>query len=237
MLTLKNLTVFAGDKEILHDLSLEFKPGRVYVLMGPNGSGKSTLAHALLGDPALRVKRGSQILMRGKNITRLEPDKRARLGLFLSFQNPLPLPGVSVKELLRLALEKKHSPLELNQKIVASAKELHIKDELLTRSLNEDFSGGEKKRLEALQAVMLEPRVAIFDELDTGVDVDAIKIISRFLKRHLPKEVTVIFITHSAKMAKYIRPDHVLVMKAGHLVKTGDAALVKQVEAKGFDQF
>lgn len=235
MLTVKSLRVSAEKKPILRGLSFTLAPGTTYALMGPNGSGKSTLGETLMGNPRYRTGRGSVIVFEKKNITNKDTTERARLGLFLSFQNPHPLPGVSVKDLLRIALEKKYTPLELSEKIKAFAKELKIKDELLSRSLNEGFSGGEKKKLEALQAVLLTPKLALFDELDTGVDVDAIKTISQFLRKHLAKEATLVFITHSTRLLKYLKPDRVLVMKDGLLVRVGARSLAKKIEERGFD--
>ncbi len=235
MLTLQNLSVSIADKKILNDISFTFRPGRTYALMGPNGSGKSTLAGAIMGHPDMTFSRTSKILLNNKNIKNLSPDKRARLGIFLSFQTPLTLPGVTVFELLRLALEKMLDPVTLHGRIKTLAAELHIKDELLKRSLNDGFSGGEKKKLEALQAVLLAPRFALFDEVDTGVDVDALKTIAHFLKKHLPKETTLVFITHSTRLLGFIKPQEVLVIKNGRLVKTGTAALAKKIEAKGFE--
>ncbi len=235
MLKINHLSVAIDKQPILKQVKVEFCPGKTYVLMGPNGSGKSTLALSILGNPAYTILRGSQILLDGKNITRKAPNERARIGYFLSFQNPLALSGVSVKDLLRIALEKKYTPFELSQKITALAKELKIKDELLTRSLNDGFSGGEKKKLEALQAVLLAPKVAFFDEIDTGVDVDALKIISQFLRKHLPKETTLVFITHSTRLLKYLKPQRVLVMKDGRILKEGTATLAKKIETRGFD--
>lgn len=235
MLTLQNLSVSVEGKKILHDFTFDFLPGKTYALMGPNGSGKSTLASAIMGHPRYSVSRNAKLLLEKKNLKPLSPDERARLGVFLSFQTPMELAGVTVFELLRLALEKKIAPVELHQKVALYAKELHIKDELLKRSLNAGFSGGEKKKLEALQAVLLTPRFALFDEIDTGVDVDALKTIAKFLKRHLPKETTLVFITHSTRLLKAINPDKVLVLRDGRLVKTDTAALAKKIEEKGFD--
>lgn len=235
MLSLHHLSVSINKKLILKQVNLELLTGTTYALMGPNGSGKSTLAMSILGNPTYTILRGSQILLDGKNITRKTPDERARFGFFLSFQNPLALTGVSVKDLLRMALEKKYTPLELSQKIIALAKELKIKDELLTRSLHDGFSGGEKKKLEALQAVLLAPKIAFFDEIDTGVDVDALKIISQFLKKYLPKETTLVFITHSTRLLKYLKPQRVLVMKSGEILKEGTVSLAQKIEVEGFD--
>lgn len=235
MVTLHNLSVAIEGKSILEDISFTFRPGRTYALMGPNGSGKSTLASALMGHPKVSYSKQTKILVGGKNIKNLAPDKRARLGMFLSFQTPLELPGITVFELLRLALEKKIEAVKLHGLVKEYAKELHIKEELLKRSLNEGFSGGEKKKLEALQAVLLAPRFALFDEIDTGVDVDALKTISQFLKKRLPKETTLVFITHSTRLLRYVKPEEVLVMKQGRLVKTGKGALAKKIEEQGFE--
>ncbi len=205
--------------------------------MGPNGSGKSTLASTIMGHPDIKATRLSKILLGEKNIKTLTPDKRSRLGIFLSFQSPLEIAGVSVFDLLRIALEKKYDPLSLHRQVKAYAKELRIKDELLKRSLNVGFSGGEKKKLEALQAVMLAPAFAIFDEIDTGVDVDALKSIAAFLKKHLPRETTLVFITHSTRLLRYINPDEVLIMKNGSLVHSGAASLAITIEQSGFEAF
>jgi len=235
MLTLTHLSASIGEKKILTDISFAFKPGRMYALMGPNGSGKSTLASALMGHPSIIFSRDSKILYGLKNIKNLSPDKRAKLGIFLSFQTPLTLPGVTVFELLRLALEKKTDAVTLHKEVKRYAKELHIKDELLRRSLNDGFSGGEKKKLEALQAVLLTPTFALFDEIDSGVDVDALKTIAQFLKKHLRKETTLVFITHSTRLLRFIKPHTVLVMKQGRLVRTGSLVLAKKIEEKGFE--
>ncbi|MDO8566435.1 MAG: Fe-S cluster assembly ATPase SufC [Candidatus Moranbacteria bacterium] len=236
MLHIKNLSVSIEDKKILDNISFDFHVGKTYALMGPNGSGKSTLAAAIMGHPQITYSRVSKILVSGKNIKNLSPDKRAKLGIFLSFQTPMTLPGVTVFELLRLALEKQIDPVTLHGRVKAYAKELHIKEELLKRSLNDGFSGGEKKKLEALQAVLLKPQFALFDEIDTGVDVDALKTISRFLKKHLSKKTTLVFITHSTRLLRYIKPQEVLIMKVGRLVKTGKGALAKKIEREGFEK-
>lgn len=242
MLILQNLSAAIGEKKILKNISFSFKPGKTYALMGPNGSGKSTLASAIMGHPNIHYSRASKIFIgekparpTGGNIKTLSPDKRAALGIFLSFQTPLEIPGVTIFDLLRIALEKTMDPVTLHKQVKLYAKELHIKDELLKRSLNVGFSGGEKKKLEALQAVMLEPQFALFDEIDTGVDVDALKAISRFLKKHLPKETTLVFITHSTRLLKYVTPDTVLIMKDGSLIKTGGAKLAQEIEHTGFE--
>lgn len=235
MLTLIDLCVAIGEKKILKHISFDFKKGTTYALMGPNGSGKSTLAATIMGQPNIRYTRASKIIIEGKNVKTLSPDQRSALGIFLSFQTPLEIPGITVFDLLRIALEKKMDPVTLHKQVKLYAKELRIKDELLKRSLNVGFSGGEKKKLEALQAVMLAPTFALFDEIDTGVDVDALKTISKFLKKHLPKETTLVFITHSTRLLKYVHPDEVLVIKDGCLVQTGDTTLAQKIERSGFE--
>lgn len=235
MLTIKNFSVSIEGKKILHDISFSFKPGMTYAILGPNGSGKSTLASAIMGHPGLTIARGSKLLFGTKNLRPMSPDKRAALGISMTFQSPLALEGVSVRDLLRLALEKRSDPFAIHQKIREAAKALKIKDELLSRSLNDGFSGGEKKKLEALQIALIEPKFVLFDEIDTGVDVDALKTIAGFLKKTLPTETTRVFITHSAKLLKYMRPDTVLVLRDGRLVATGDSALAARIERSGFD--
>jgi len=235
MITLEKLSVSIEAKKILHDISFTFKPGKTYAIMGPNGSGKSTLASSIMGHPSITYSRASKIMVSGRNIKTLSPDKRALMGIFLSFQTPMTLPGVTVFELLRLALEKQMDPVVLHKKVAEYAKELHIKEELLKRSLNDGFSGGEKKKLEALQAVLLSPSFALFDEIDTGVDVDSLKTISHFLKKYLTKKATLVFITHSTRLLSYIKPDEVMVIKEGRLVKTGTGNKKKKIEEKGFE--
>lgn len=236
MLSIRNLSASIDGAKILKDISIDFKDGTTSVILGPNGSGKSTLAAALLGRPDIVVSRATKFLLDEKNIKTLPTDTRARRGLFLSFQSPLPLPGVSVSDLLRAAQDGTTDPLALHTEIHIYAAELGIKDELLTRSIHDGFSGGERKKIEALQAAVLKPRVAIFDELDTGVDVDAIGIIMRFLKKRLPKTTTRIFITHSPKLLSLVRPDHTIVLKNGSVVAIGDRALADKIIREGFEK-
>jgi Fe-S cluster assembly ATP-binding protein len=249
MLSLKNISVSVEEKEILHTVTYDFVPSKTYALLGPNGSGKSTLGNTVMGHPDLKVVNG-EILFHNESILALSPDERAKKGIFLSFQNPLPLPGVSVMDLFRMALvgsshtkpsekdeTKKMDALTLYKTVHALAAELSIKDELLKRSLYEGFSGGEKKKIEALQAALLQPTLAIFDEIDTGVDVDALKLITAFLKKHLPESATLIYITHSHKLLSTLNPDEVLVIKNGTLVASGTHDLAEQIEKNGFGQF
>ncbi len=235
MVYLKNLTVSVSNKNILDNLNFEFKKNRVYALMGPNGSGKSTLAYTIAGHPAYKADKKSKIVFNKKNIIDEPADKRAKQGIFLSFQTPMSLSGVTVFQLLRLALSGKKDPLSVKQQIDQLAKKLHIKNELLSRSLNDGTSGGEKKKLELLQAVLLDPKLLIFDEIDTGVDVDALKTIAKFLDR-FKKGRTIILITHYNRILKYIKPDKVLVMVGGRIVKEGGYRLAEQVEKKGYEE-
>ena len=237
MLTIKKISASVEDKEILHDISFAFVPGTTYAILGPNGSGKSTLGNTIMGHPDFTLTSGD-ILFGEISLKDLPPHERAKLGIFLSFQNPLPLPGVSVMDLFRMALvsSKKLDAMTLHKKVKAFAEELNIKDALLKRSLHEGFSGGEKKKIEVLQAALLEPKLAIFDEIDTGVDVDALKLITTFIKKHLPEETTLVYITHSHKLLSILNPSTVLVLKNGHLIKTGDHTLAEEIEKNGFEQ-
>jgi Fe-S cluster assembly ATP-binding protein len=236
MLQLKDLTVSAGRKIILEDINFTFEKGKTYAVMGPNGSGKSTLAYAIMGHPSYQLHKTSQIVFGKKRIDTLPADKRAQLGIFLSFQSPLSLSGITVFQMLRLALSGKVDPLVIRERLDTLAKELKIKEELLNRSLNENTSGGEKKKLEILQAAVLNPQCVIFDEVDTGVDIDALKIIAKFINSH-KKNKTYIIITHYNRILKYLKPDKVLVMVGGKLVKTGDYKLAHTIEKEGYEQF
>jgi len=236
MLTLKNLTVSVGKKTILDKIDFTFEKGKTYAIMGPNGSGKSTLAYTIMGHPAYQLHRSSRVLIDQKRIDDLSPDKRSQLGVFLSFQSPLSLSGVTVFQMLRLALSGKVEPLAVKEKLDRYAKQLKIHEDLLHRSLNEGASGGEKKKLEVLQAAVLDPKYVIFDEVDTGVDIDALKIISKFINSN-KKNKTYIIITHYNRILNYLKPDKVLVMIGGQLVKVGNYRLAELVEKKGYEQF
>lgn len=232
MLELKNLTISIEDKTIIESLNLKLGKNKVYVIMGPNGSGKSTLALTLMGHPAYKIKSG-KIFFEKKDITDLESDKRAAAGIFLSFQSPLALSGVSVFSLLRTAIAGKKDPLKLREEIERTAKLLKIKKELLERSFNEGTSGGEKKKLELLQAAILSPKFLMFDEIDTGVDVDALKTIAQFMQKN-KKGKTYLLITHYNRILKYIKPDEVLVIVNGKIVKRGNYKLAEKIEKNGY---
>ena len=238
MLVLNNLTGQIEGKTILTNISATFAPGTTTALLGPNGSGKSTLGNALMGAPFITLEPQSILTLDDQDLHPLSTHERARLGMFMTFQSPLPLSGVSALDLFRAALvtgvHKKYSAKELHDKVRQYAEELALPEELLKRSLHEGFSGGERKKMEALQAVLFAPKVVIFDELDTGVDVDALKVIVNFLQKNLPKNTIRIFITHSHKLLRLYRPDQVLVLKKGKLVKTGGADLAEEIEEFGF---
>ncbi len=234
MLELKNLTVSVADKIIIKNLNLKLKKNKVYVLMGPNGSGKSTLALTLMAHPLYQIKSG-KILFEKKDITDLAPEKRANLGMFLSFQSPLSLSGVSMFSLLRTAIAGKCDPLALREKIEKTAKLLRIKKELLDRSFNEGTSGGEKKKLELLQAAILNPKFLMFDEIDTGVDIDALRTIAQFMEKN-KKDKTYLLITHYNRILKYVKPDEVLVMMEGKIVKQGNYKLAEEIEKNGYEK-
>ena len=205
----------------------------MYILMGPNGSGKSTLAYALAGHPHYEIDSKSKVLFENADMSALSPDKRAKHGFFLSFQTPLSLQGVTVFQLLRVALQGVKDAFILKQEIIKLAKRLKIPTEIIERPLNSGASGGEKKKLEVLQAGILEPKVAIFDEVDTGVDVDALKTMCKYIN-DFKKGRIIIFITHNARILKYVSPDRVLVMKNGQLKKEGNRELIGEIERKGF---
>lgn len=236
MITLKNLTIKVNDKVILKNINYSFKKNNFYAIMGPNGSGKSTLAYAIAGHPNYILDKNSKIFFEDKDITDLEPDKKAQLGIFLSFQNPLSLTGVSLFQLLRLSLSGKIDPLKLKNQLDKLAKRLHIKEDLISRSLNDGASGGEKKKIELIQVAILKPTFLILDEIDTGVDVDALKVISDFLIS-FKKNRTIVIITHYNRILKYLSPDKVLVLFNGGLVDEGDKKLAEEIEKSGYKKY
>ncbi len=219
----------------MQDFNFEFETGKIYAVMGPNGSGKSTLAYTIMGHPSYVVSKESSITFEGENITELKADKRSEKGIFLSFQSPLSLSGVKVQQLLHYALQGKKDPLTIREEIKKYARELNIDEHLLSRSLNEGASGGEKKKLEVLQAAVLEKKLLIFDEVDTGVDIDALKSIAKFLNTH-KQDKTYIIITHYNRILKYLKPDKVLIVGGGKLQKVGDYTLADQIEKEGYDR-
>ncbi|MCX6732793.1 MAG: Fe-S cluster assembly ATPase SufC [Candidatus Roizmanbacteria bacterium] len=235
MLSLHNIKVKVGEKEIITDFSYQFEKNKIYAIMGPNGSGKSTLVQSIIGNPLYTLSKKSSIEFSSKKITNLSPDKRAQLGIGITFQTPIALQGISVFQLLRLAL-KNVDVVKLYEDIERLAKELKINKELIDRPLNEGASGGERKKLEVLQMAILNPSIIFFDEIDTGVDIDSLKTIFTFLKKYR-NDKTFVFITHYSKIFAYLKPDEVLVMKQGKLAATGGREMIQKIEKKGYEAF
>ncbi len=243
VLEIKNLQVSLDKKQILREISLKINSSELHVLMGPNGSGKSTLAYSLVGHPNYKVT-GGKVKLDEQNLLEMSPDKRARAGLFLSFQHPVEVPGVKVQNFLRQAYgvrfaqqkgKQFSSVLAFRQHLQKLAQELQIDPVLLKRDLNEGFSGGEKKRLEMLQMAVLEPKFAILDEIDSGLDIDAIKAVAAAIKRSIKKyQSGVLLITHYQRILDYLEPDFVHVLVKGRVVESGDKTLVKKLEVDGY---
>jgi Fe-S cluster assembly ATP-binding protein len=240
-LEIRNLHVSAEDKEILKGLDLEVDLGRVHALMGPNGSGKSTLANAIMGHPGFEVTEG-EIRFRGEDITGADPDERARMGLFMAFQYPVAIPGVTVSKYLRMAInaqreERGEDQIKLKdfRRQTEEAMELaKIPKEFSSRYLNDGFSGGEKKRMEILQLAVLRPRVAVLDETDSGLDIDALRTVANGVNSLAGPELGVLIITHYQRILHLVRPDSVHVMYDGRIVKEGGEELVEQLEQRGY---
>jgi Fe-S cluster assembly ATP-binding protein len=241
MLEIKNLQVTVDGREILKGLDLTVNKGEVHAIMGPNGSGKSTLAHVLAGKDAYEVTGGS-VTFDGRDLLALEPDERAARGIFLAFQYPLEIPGVTTMNFLRTALnaqrKKRHEP-ELNapefiKKVREAAAKLGVDQEMLRRPVNVGFSGGEKKRNEILQMALLEPKLAVLDETDSGLDIDALKVVADGVNRLRSPERAMIVITHYQRLLDHIVPDIVHVLSRGRIVRTGGKELALELEAKGY---
>jgi len=242
MLEIKDLKVNIEDKEILKGINLRVKAGEVHAIMGPNGSGKSTLASALAGRDYFDITHG-KILYEGKDLTELSPEDRAREGIFLGFQYPVEIPGVSMVNFLRTAINsmreyRKQDPLPAGDflKLMREKKKVvEIDSDLTNRSVNEGFSGGEKKKNEVFQMALLEPRLAILDETDSGLDIDALRIVSNGVNKLRSPENATIIITHYQRLLEYIIPDYVHVLYKGRIVKSGDKSLAKELEEHGYD--
>lgn len=239
-LEIKDLHVEIEGKEILKGVNLEVRKGEVVALMGPNGAGKSSLGYALLGHPAYKVTAGS-IIYEGEDITKLPTNERARKGLFLSFQYPSEVPGVSMANFLRTAINSKRdkkSPMpvaEFVKQLKETMKTLKIDESFMHRYLNEGFSGGEKKRAEILQMAMLKPEMAILDETDSGLDVDSLKVVAEGINKLMNPQMGILLITHYQRILNYIKPDKVYIMMDGKVVKSGGADLVHQIESSGYE--
>jgi Fe-S cluster assembly ATP-binding protein len=240
-LEIRNLHVSAEDKRILKGLDLDVSKGEVHALMGPNGSGKSTLANAIMGHPSLEVTEG-EIRLLGENVTETAPEERARAGLFMAFQYPVAIPGVTVAKYLRMAVNARReargeSEIKLKdfRKDTEAAMELmDIPREFSSRYLNDGFSGGEKKRMEILQLALLRPRLAVLDETDSGLDIDALRTVAEGVNRFAGRDMGVLIITHYQRILHYVEPDFVHVMFGGRLVKEGGPELVATLEERGY---
>jgi Fe-S cluster assembly ATP-binding protein len=241
MLTIKNLHASVNENEILRGVSLKVDAGEVHAIMGPNGSGKSTLAGVLAGRDTYQVTEG-EVLYQGKNLLEMDPEERAREGLFLAFQYPVAIPGVSNTYFLRAALNaiRKHRGLEevdamdFMKLIRQKLKVLHIEEDLLKRPVNEGFSGGEKKRNEIFQMAVLDPKLAILDETDSGLDIDALRVVADGVNALRSKDRAILVITHYQRLLNYIVPDRVHVLHEGRIVKSGGKELALELEEKGY---
>ena len=240
LLTVKDLHVNVEDKEILHGVDLTINKGETHVLMGPNGTGKSTLGYALMGNPRYSVTEG-EIWFQGKNITEEAVNERAKDGIFLSFQNPLEVPGVTLSAFIRSALEQRTGKRirlwDFKKELARTMEILQMDPSYAERDLNVGFSGGEKKKAEILQLLMLKPSLAILDETDSGLDVDAVRTVSRGIEEYQKNcDGGLLIITHSTRILEYLSVDDTHVMVEGKIVKTGDASLVDEINEKGFKE-
>jgi len=242
LLEVRNLHAGIDGKEILKGLNLQVNKGEVHAIMGPNGSGKSTLSKVLAGHPSYEVISGD-VLYEGKNLLELEPDERARDGVFMAFQYPIEVPGVSNSQFLRLAYNEKMKhigeeeldPLEFNDYLKEKAKIVDMSSEFFKRSVNEGFSGGEKKRNEILQMAVLQPKLAILDETDSGLDIDALRIVAEGVNKLRSDDNAIILVTHYQRLLNFIVPDVVHVLAGGRIVKEGGKELALELEEKGYD--
>jgi len=242
LLEVKDLQVSIADSKILKNLNLKINKGEIHAIMGPNGSGKSTFSKVLAGHPAYSILDG-EILFKGISILDLEPDERSHLGIFLAFQYPIEIPGVSNEDFLRLAYNSKQKfynkpevgPLEFLTIINDKLKLVNMSPVFLSRNVNEGFSGGEKKRNEILQMILLDSELAILDETDSGLDIDALKTISMGINNFMDSSKSILLITHYQRLLDYIKPDYVHVFQDGKIIKTGSAELAKELENKGYE--
>ena len=242
MLKIENLHASIGDKEILKGISLTVNKGEIHAIMGPNGSGKSTLSSVLVGNPNYEVTGGS-VTFEGEDLLELEPEERAHQGLFMSFQYPVEIPGVSMVNFMRAALNERRKAQDLDPipapeflKLMKQKRELvELDSKLASRSVNEGFSGGEKKRNEIFQMAMLEPKLAILDETDSGLDIDALRIVAKGVNELRSPENATIVITHYQRLLDYIKPDFVHVLYKGRIVRSGGPELALELERRGYD--
>ena len=242
ILEIQNLKVSINDNEILKDLNLVVNKGEIHAIMGTNGSGKSTLSKVIAGHPSYSVLDGD-IIYNGKSILNLEPEERSHLGIFLAFQYPIEIPGVSNEDFLYLSYNSKLQsegkeeigPIEFFSIISEKLKIVEMSDNFLSRNVNEGFSGGEKKRNEIVQMLLLDSKLSILDETDSGLDIDALKIISKGIGTFMNNEKAIILITHYQRLLEYVKPNFIHVMQNGKIIKTGTAELAKELEEKGYE--
>ena len=242
MLEIKNLHAQVNGVEILKGINIKINAGEVHAIMGPNGSGKSTLAKVLAGHPQYEVTAG-EVIYEGRNLLEMPPDERAREGVFMAFQYPIEVPGVSNAQFLRLAYNEKRKhlsedeldPLEFKDLLKERAKVVEMDASFMTRSVNEGFSGGEKKRNEILQMAVLEPKLAILDETDSGLDIDALRVVAGGVNKLLTPDNAIIVVTHYQRLLNYIVPDYVHVLSNGRIAREGGKELALELEARGYD--
>lgn len=240
LLRIENLHVAAGDKELLHGVNLTVNAGEAHVIMGVNGAGKSTLLHAIMGNPAYTVTEG-RIFFEGEDITELSTDKRARLGIFLSFQSPISVAGISMENFIRTAKTavsgQQQRLFPFKRLMKARMQDLDMDASYAERYLNDGFSGGERKKSEILQMRILDPKLAMLDETDSGLDVDAVRTVAKNIKDFHNASNALLLITHLNQLIRFIRPDHVHILIGGRIVKEGGPELADEVEANGFDAY
>lgn len=238
LIQVKDLHVEVDGKKILNGVNLEINPGEVHALMGPNGSGKSTLSNALMGHPKYKVTKGS-VTYKGEDITHMSPDQRAKKGIFLAFQYPTAIPGVSVTNFLRTVMKsilgKEVAVKDFRKELKDKMELLEMKDSFAGRYVNDGFSGGEKKRLEILQMALIKPKLAILDETDSGLDIDALQIVAEGINRLRGPEIGMLVITHYQRLLNYVQPDVVHVLVEGRIAETGGKELALELESKGYD--
>lgn len=241
LLDVQNISVSVDEKKVLSDLSLSIGAGETHVLLGPNGAGKSTLGNVLMGNPVYKLNSG-KIVFDGNDITQDSTDKRAKAGLFLSFQNPLEVSGISLESFIRSSLQQKTGErvklFQFQKELKANMALLNMDENYAKRDLNVGFSGGERKKSEILQLLMLKPKLAILDETDSGLDVDAVRTVSKGIEEYQKTQNgALLIITHSTRILESLHVDYTHILVKGQIVKTGDAALVEQINERGFDEF
>lgn len=241
LLDVQDISVGIDSKQVLKGLNLQVGKGETHVIMGPNGAGKSTLGNALMGNPLYTLENG-KIFFEGEDISELSTDKRAKLGLFLSFQNPLEVPGISLETFIRSSLQQKTGErvklFQFQKELKACMELLNMDSSYASRDLNVGFSGGERKKSEILQLLMLKPKLAILDETDSGLDVDAVRTVSKGIEEYQKQQDgALIIITHSTRILESLKVDYTHVLVKGKIVKTGDGSLVKEINDNGFEQF